>query len=74
MGATAAEWDDFRSKKLLRVLPGDVGFVNWTQAKLSFFEDIKAAVREYFDTQEGEDTAVFVQDVESSFPLVLERF
>lgn len=72
-GATAAEWNDFRSKKLLRILPADEGFSAWTQGKRVFFEGIKAAVRDYFDTQEDKSGVAMLQAVESSFPLILEE-
>lgn len=39
-------WADFRSKKLLRLLPGDDGFVTWCQAKLAFVDNVSLAVRE----------------------------
>lgn len=72
--AGAAEWDYFRSKKLLRVIPGDEGFTAWTQDKLAFYASIKAAAREYFAIEEDNvDDNLVMEEVESSFPLVLEE-
>lgn len=72
MGASAEEWEDFRYKKLLHVLPGDPGYVAWTHGKLAFFANIKAAIQECFITQGPEVPGLMVEDMETSFPLLLE--
>ncbi|KAG2019245.1 hypothetical protein GB937_005158 [Aspergillus fischeri] len=38
--ASAEAWAEFHLKKLLRMLPGDEGFIAWLQAKASFLERI----------------------------------
>ncbi|EAW21068.1 uncharacterized protein NFIA_062290 [Aspergillus fischeri NRRL 181] len=56
--ASAEAWAEFRSKKLLRTLPGDEGFVAWLQAKASFLERIVVVAREWgdaIDEVEGAD-------------------
>lgn len=53
-------WTDFRSKKLLRLLPGDDGFVAWCQAKLAFIDTISMAVRvvqDFFIIENEDDPA-----------------
>lgn len=39
-------WAEFRARKLLRLLPGDAGFVAWSQAKIAFVDIISLVVRE----------------------------
>lgn len=51
-------WAEFRSKKLLRLLPGDDGFVTWCQAKLAFIDSVSLVVRDaqelYIDDHEDD--------------------
>lgn len=44
--ALPSAWLAFRSQKLLRLLPGDEGYVAWCQAKLAFLGSVSVAVRE----------------------------
>jgi len=65
LGSGANQWEDYWFKTLLRILPGDEGYVAWTQAKLAFLEGIKASVpKRELDDEE---------DIFDSFPLVLPK-
>lgn len=48
--ASPQEWLEFRSKKLLRLLPGDEGFIVWCQAKQSFSASVSTVIREAQDS------------------------
>lgn len=67
-------WKEFRASKLLRLLPGDEGFVVWAQGKLAFWEMIRDRIQVYWHGFDPVYAAQMLGELEESFPVVLEEF
>ncbi|GIK03418.1 hypothetical protein Aspvir_007487 [Aspergillus viridinutans] len=46
--ATVDDWDEYRSAKALRLMPGDTGYVAWAAALLFFMDEVKAISTRFY--------------------------
>lgn len=80
-GAGPSAWKEFRSQKLLRLTPGDDGFVSWAQGKLAFVGRISTVVCDAQQVvadaaaaagDEDMEPDELLEDLMSDFPFELE--
>lgn len=76
--ADTQAWKAYRDAKLLRLVPGDDGYVLWAHGVRSFWEDIREAVRGFYETLDDTDLAgtllaATLTDLGRTFPLVLDE-